>query len=201
MKLSIKFNSLFVLLLFGVFAFSQEKFTVVIDAGHGGIDAGATNETLSEKDIVLNIAKHIFEMNSNQDLEIILSRDEDLLLPLKKRVEFTNEKQPDLFLSLHVNKAEDKNKNGVEIFTSTKNKNYDKSKNYANMLSKNIENQSIKYAEHNFLLLHQNDCPSILVELGYISNVEDANRLNSAIEQQNIASQILKFLESASKKS
>ena len=96
--------------------------TVVIDAGHGvdaaGNHTGVTaSDESHEDDIVLSIAKKVKELNTNDRLRIILMRENQTIVDLRKRVEFANSQNADLLISLHINTAskEEKNTKGIDI--------------------------------------------------------------------------------------
>src|SRR5690606_14206548 len=81
----------------------EEKITVIIDAGHGGYDDGANAaSTIFEKDINLQLAKAIAEINKDPNIEIILTRKSDENITLQNRTEISANKKADLFISLHV---------------------------------------------------------------------------------------------------
>ncbi|MBD3420009.1 MAG: hypothetical protein GF398_07840 [Chitinivibrionales bacterium] len=83
----------------------QKLKTIVIDAGHGGKDPGAIgSKGTLEKDIVLAIALKLRDrLTDNTDLDVHLTRDKDVFIALRKRTQFANEKNADLFISLHCN--------------------------------------------------------------------------------------------------
>jgi N-acetylmuramoyl-L-alanine amidase len=76
---------------------------VVLDAGHGGRDAGATSENLTEKDITLDIGARLREMLEKNGFEVILTRSEDQTIALKDRAKLANESRSDIFVSIHIN--------------------------------------------------------------------------------------------------
>lgn len=92
--------------------------TVVIDPGHGGRELGAVGvDGLQEKTVVLAISKRlktILEKDSN--VRVILTRESDGQLPLSARTKFANEKEADLFLSIHANASPNKRARGVETY-------------------------------------------------------------------------------------
>ena len=91
---------------------------VVIDAGHGGKDPGATGPGgLREKDVVLDIAKRLGKiLRDDKGLEVIYTRDKDLFVPLNERTEIANSKGADLFISIHVNASRRRNARGIETY-------------------------------------------------------------------------------------
>lgn len=94
-----------VLLLLAPSARAERSPRIVIDAGHGGSQEGAKGPgTLVEKEVVLQIAKKLRErLEKEAGAQVFLTREKDGTLPLPQRVDFTNGKRPDLFLSIHAN--------------------------------------------------------------------------------------------------
>lgn len=93
----------------------NKKYKVIIDPGHGGIDNGAVSSQLLEKDIVLKIAQKLKKhLNNTDQIEIVLTRESDQLLHLNDRVALS--KGADLFISLHLDKVEDENRNTIMPF-------------------------------------------------------------------------------------
>jgi len=91
--------------------------TVVIDAGHGGEDEGARGARgLSEKDLVLDVAGRVASRLRAQDLSVVLTREEDVFVPLETRTSLANDARADLFLSIHANAARTARPRGVETY-------------------------------------------------------------------------------------
>ena len=91
---------------------------VVIDPGHGGRDTGTIGPTgLMEKDVVLDVAKRLARLVEERlGAEVVLTRTEDVGVPLEARTELANQEKADLFLSLHVNSSRYPGVNGIETF-------------------------------------------------------------------------------------
>ena len=90
--------------------------TVVIDPGHGGDDTGAVGPTgIREKEITLAVAKKLKNLLSKR-FNIILTRSEDIFIPLEERTKIANENSADLFISIHTNAAFKRGANGVETY-------------------------------------------------------------------------------------
>lgn len=85
--------------------FGLEVKTIIIDAGHGGDDPGAMGKAgTMEKEITLDVAKRLKErLLSHNSYKVLMTRDSDLTLSLKRRTEIANENKGDLFISIHVN--------------------------------------------------------------------------------------------------
>jgi N-acetylmuramoyl-L-alanine amidase len=91
--------------------------TIVIDAGHGGEDPGAVYKKVSEKDIVLKAAKKIAAALARKDYNVIMTRTEDVFIPLKDRTKIADSARADLFVSIHCNAAPNKrDMNGSETY-------------------------------------------------------------------------------------
>lgn len=91
--------------------------TIVIDPGHGGKDPGAVYNGLKEKDIVLEIGKYLYEyLKSDPDLNIHLTRNKDVFIPLEERTAIANKLKADIFVSIHANAAKNKAASGLETF-------------------------------------------------------------------------------------
>lgn len=79
---------------------------VVLDAGHGGKDPGALGKITREKHICLAIAQKVAKhLKATEGIDVVLTRDEDRFIELKRRAEIANEKKADLFVSIHVNSS------------------------------------------------------------------------------------------------
>lgn len=78
---------------------------IVVDPGHGGDQGGATSPTgLLEKDVSLQVARRLREhLEEELGALVLMTREEDVFLPLPERVEFANKQRPDLFVSIHCN--------------------------------------------------------------------------------------------------
>ncbi len=84
--------------------FAQEKFTVVLDAGHGGKDPGRPAKSYSEKDIALSIVLLVGEyLKKNKDINVIYTRNKDVFIELDERGKIANDANANLFVSVHCN--------------------------------------------------------------------------------------------------
>jgi N-acetylmuramoyl-L-alanine amidase len=187
------------------FSVADKPFTVVIDAGHGGSDAGViAADGTSEKNIVLNIAKKIKSLNEDANIKIILTREDDRFSKLKARSEITTTQNANLFLSLHIGSEDpmkEASKNGFEVFVSKKNnKYYSENKIWATILLNyfmqiHTTNNIINQRDAGIWVLDQADCPSALVECGYMTNSRDLNFIKQAESQEKIARSILMAID------
>jgi N-acetylmuramoyl-L-alanine amidase len=94
--------------------------TIIIDPGHGGKDPGAlgySGDHIKEKDIVLPIAFKIKQLvEDNLDVQVLLTREDDSMVPLHARSSFSNRNNANLFISLHCNAAENRSAHGIEVY-------------------------------------------------------------------------------------
>jgi N-acetylmuramoyl-L-alanine amidase len=169
--------------------------TVVIDAGHGGQDNGAISaDGIKEKDITLSIAKKIADLNSNPDIKILLSRNNNQLISVKDRVLFSKDNDADLFISLHVNGSENKQLSGFSVLI-------DKENSSENMLlgstlidelkKSHQTGEKIGVREKGVWVLDHNVCPAALIECGFLSNSSDEAFITDKANQEKIAQNIL----------
>jgi len=187
-------------LVFLCFAFIEApiKKTIVIDAGHGGDDHGVTHESISEKELVQDIASKIKALDITNDIEIILLREDDSFMSLNDRVEKINSLNPDLLISLHINYSQNRQDNGVSAYVSKSNLHYatsvEKAENLVNSLSNyKLAKKEIKNA--NLYVLNNANCPAMLLEMGYMTNDFDRNYISSEAGQNEIAEKIMAFLK------
>ena len=187
-----------------------KTYTVVIDAGHGGSDAGAIgiDGKSQEKDIALSIVKLIKASNRNANINIILTRDNDVFMSPVEKVAVANKANPDIFLSVHCNNNDmavqaNKPLTGIEIFIANKQKakNYDANYQFAAALSSTLVttdkiDKGIVTRAKGIWVLQEVNCPSALVECGYMDNKTDLEKLKNNSYQQVMANNILKGIES-----
>jgi N-acetylmuramoyl-L-alanine amidase len=175
----------------------KNKKIIVIDAGHGGIDFGAIRDDLNEKNLISEITNKIKAMYSDSEVSIHFTRKEDEFIGLKDRTNLINTIKPDLVISLHINNNKNTDTNGFEIFITDKIDFLDKNKILAEKLSSKLsktqlKNRGLKTAP--FHILKNSSCPSLMVELGFISNENDRKFIASEKGQTEIAEIILEFV-------
>lgn len=173
-----------------------EQAKIVIDPGHGGDDPGAV-VTFSEKheaDHTLTTALLLKKELEDLGATVILTRDSDKSISLENRAQLSNHEQANAFISLHFDSGPNPNASGTTgyFFAAT-------SENLAQTVNKyiarnlTVKSQGTKF--QNFLVLRENKQPSILLELGYLNNVEDNKLIESTEYQENIAKSIASALK------
>jgi N-acetylmuramoyl-L-alanine amidase len=91
--------------------------TVVLDAGHGGDDEGARGaHGIVEKELVLDVARRLRARLNAAGLQVLLTRERDVYVPLEDRTTIANEARGDLFISIHANAASARAARGIETF-------------------------------------------------------------------------------------
>ncbi|MEL7269524.1 MAG: N-acetylmuramoyl-L-alanine amidase, partial [Bacteroidota bacterium] len=180
---TLKNVSFVILLLKMCLVFGQKKM-VVIDPGHGGMDSGAVGvNDIYEKDVVLNVAKAILKLNNSlfdNKMDIYLTRYNDTLISLSDRSRLARSLKADVFVSLHCNASQNASR-GIEIYIHNS-ESPNSSESIA--LGVSILNEStqklgfkkrgVKFA--NFQVLRETIpyCPSVLVEMGFMTNTDEA---------------------------
>ena len=170
----------------------SKKFTVVIDAGHGGIDAGALGVTTSvrESDLNLLIAKNLKELFEKSGFIAIMTREGDNGLygttdpgfkkrDLKEREKIINNSLADLCVSIHLNVYSSQSRRGAQVFF---NKDYLEGKKLAKLVQGRINGLNLSPRLYDALhgdyyLLNTSKIPTIIVECGFLSSPEDEKLL------------------------
>lgn len=227
-----------------VVAQKQEKFKVVLDAGHGGNDPGAIGNGVKEKDITLPVTLKVGKiLENNKDIEVDYTRKTDKTLALDQRPKYANKVNGNIFVSIHCNSVDNPRPFGTETYVlgvsrdkhnlevakrensvifleenyQEKYKGYDPNNPESvvgmMLLQGEYKNQSINLAsaiqkdftnrlkrnnrgvrEAGYLVLRDCAMPAILVELGFISNKEEAAYLKSEKGQNELAESIAKAI-------
>lgn len=93
--------------------------TVVIDAGHGGFDKGAQSQFGTEKQYALDIARRLRPLLQAKGFKVLLTRENDVFLPLELRARIANQTRDSIFVSIHFNATSNREATGFEIFSLT----------------------------------------------------------------------------------
>ncbi|WP_299225677.1 N-acetylmuramoyl-L-alanine amidase [uncultured Psychroserpens sp.] len=182
---------------------------VVIDPGHGGKDAGATTRTgIKEKDIALGIASKIVVLNNTlfeNPIVLFLTRYTDTLISLSDRTELSKKLKADIFISIHCNQAINRTASGTEVFIHPKSEVQAEESAYLGfMIQKGladilgIKNRGLKYGNFQVLRDNDNSNATVLLELGFLSQTDEAIYLSKEESQSAVAlvilQSIIKFL-------
>ncbi len=210
----------------------DDRRTIVIDAGHGGVDPGAIGVTgLYEKDLVLEYADDLKRALEQKGYRVIMTRDRDIFLRLRRRVALAQEAEGDLFISLHANTHPSNSIRGASVYTLSETasdaeaaalaekenkadiiagvdlngqtevvsqilidlaqrESMNASKHFANMLVGELKgdvkllNNTHRFA--GFAVLKSPNVPSVLFEVGYMSNPEEIRLLQDEDHQRKV---------------
>lgn len=177
---------------------TTKQINVVIDAGHGGTDFGATSSSGIEKLIVEKITNKIKFLNKDENVVVHLTRKEDKYLSLSDRTAIINNIKPDLVLSLHVNQSINVAKFGMEFYVANESAASERSVIIANELrTKFMQDNALQSSEVKkapFFILKKSVAPAIVIELGYLSNLSDRAYLMDGKEQDKIVATIISFI-------
>src|SRR6187455_2167347 len=184
--------------------------TVVIDAGHGGTDAGAKTKDgkYTEAELSLAIAKKLEELGPEYNINVIMSR-KDEKFPgyttnkndaLRERVELVNNQKPQAFVTIHMNSSsenEQSSKSGFDAYVTNKGYNLPDVQLASSVLGelKKIytTNGNIKQRGNaSIYVIDEAKAPSLLLECGYINNPKDVSFITNESDQEKIAKAILK---------
>ena len=172
---------------------NDKDFTIVIDAGHGGKDIGATDNGVKEKDINLKVAKNLESIikKKMKNSRVVLTRDGDTYLTLQQRADKANKAQGDIFISIHTNSVDKRNKNRRNIAGSSV---------YTLGLHKDENNLEVARRENSVIELEQNfeekysgfdpqrDESYIIFEMAQKKNLAQSIRFAENVEKELVAS-------------
>ena len=171
-------------------AYKLENKTIIIDPGHGGNDSGTigTNGTL-EKDLTLNTALLLQRKLEGAGATVILTRDDDNYVSLSNRVKIAQRHKADAFISLHYDSAEQEAVEGItQYYFHPWQQGLAKSIEQNMVNESTLKNRGVRYG--NYQVLRTNSQPSVLLELGYLSNPTEEAKVTSIKYQHALASTI-----------
>jgi N-acetylmuramoyl-L-alanine amidase len=176
-----------------------KKELIIVDAGHGGKDAGASSkrESYEEKELTLETALLIADYLKQNGYKTILTRTQDIFVPLVTRAEIANSLNADLFVSIHYNYSSSKDAKGIEVFYYKEEKKETPSFRIAQ--SKELGEEVLKkivkstgadsrgVKEANFAVVRQTKMPAILIEAGFLSNPRELEKIKDPQYKQSLA--------------
>ena len=222
---------------------SPSRRTIVIDPGHGGIDSGTSGVNgLMERDLVLDEGLRLARtLRANPNYTVYMTRDSDVFIPLRERVNISRAHHADLFISLHADSNPDSSVTGLSVYTLSESGSdkeaaaLARKENQSDIIAgvdlggensavapilldleqRDTMNKSSRFAQavvtslgratdilprqpHRsaaFVVLKAPDVPSVLIELGYLSNAEDAAQMNTARWRNDVAGAIAAAVE------
>lgn len=208
MKNVLKNVSFILLLLKMCFIFGQEiavQKRIVIDVGHGGKDSGAIGlYGLKENDVVLSIALEILSLNEKLEhpLNIYLTRYGDTFISLSDRTKLAKALDADLFVSLHCNHSFHRNARGIEIYVANKTSRFSALSTWLAFhiqaeFKKQLgfESRGVKFSNFQVLRETIENFPSILLELGFLSNWDESSYFSNFQNIRLTAATILQSIQ------
>jgi len=165
---------------------------VVIDAGHGGKDPGATSCLgFYEKTVNLAVARKVTYLLQQKGFKAVMTRDGDTFIELEERAAVANRYDADLFVSIHADSSPSSSTRGFTIYVS-RSASWS-SRQAAGAIAKSLaktglDNRGTQNADYRVLV--QTRGPAVLVELGYLSNQREAELLRDSSFQSRLAQAI-----------
>jgi N-acetylmuramoyl-L-alanine amidase len=185
---------------------AEEKLTVIIDAGHGGRDGGASTESgVLEKDLNLAVALKLRDLISELGVNVVMTRETDVMLAdessthkkrddLNARLAISKEYENCIFVSIHMNKFPVEKYSGLQVYYS---KNNAESLSIAEAIQgkaceflRKGNARTVKEADSSIYILHHIEVPAVLVECGFLSNPTEAALLQTESYQNKLAAVI-----------
>lgn len=174
---------------------------IILDPGHGGVDPGALSGEVKEKDIVLDVVVRMAKYLEGQGYDVALTRNSDIDLggelfrgrhrrDLETRMEVINRGK--VAVSIHCNVMDDSSQRGAVVFYQ---KNSEAGKRLASSLLTELNkvqllNDNRPLPRENLFLLRTSKIPTVIVELGFLSNTEDKIKLQDVGFRQQLAEAI-----------
>jgi len=163
--------------------------TVVIDPGHGGKDPGAIAVNGHyEKAVNLSVALKVAYLLRQKGMTVILTRDSDRFVELEERAAIANRRNADLFVSIHADSHSDRGVRGFTVYiarSASTSSSQAANKMVRALKGTGLSNKGIQRAD--FRVLVKTRCPAILVEMGYLSNAQEASLLVTNYFQEKMA--------------
>jgi N-acetylmuramoyl-L-alanine amidase len=199
-------------LLFCAFATKWEQheisikpIIVIIDAGHGGPDAGAISATgVKEKDITLAIAKKVQQLAGTYKINVLMTRESDQIPGDKtnihdglwSRAAFANAHSADLFISIHMNAGSTVPSKGMQVWLSPQNHYFQKSTRLGAVMLEEMKktyptDDALKKRDQGLLVLNESDMPAILLMCGNLDDGKDLDFISDDHNQEMVARSIL----------
>ncbi len=174
----------------------RNKYSVVIDPGHGGADSGAVGiDGLKETDVVLDVSKIVTKLLQEKGVSVKMTRNKEVEVDLSPRVALANKINSDIFVSIHANASRGKKRyiNGIETFYYSGWK--------GRLLAEKIQKEMLKVSPGSpdrgvrrgrYFVIKRTNMPAVLAEIGFVTGRLDARRLEKRIHRRRVAFAIAK---------
>ncbi|MBQ4073204.1 MAG: N-acetylmuramoyl-L-alanine amidase [Clostridia bacterium] len=188
-------------------AVPRKEYVVVIDAGHGGGDAGVVGSKsgVSEAEINLLVAFTLKKQLEERGVRVVMTREKKSVLEdgigsksddFEKRKSIINDNSPDLVISIHQNKFPDSTRRGAQVFYNVSS---EQGKSLATAVQTSLNNlnqekvgRSFSALKGDYYILNCSPYPSCIVECGFLSNPNDEELLLNAEYRENLSALIVK---------
>jgi N-acetylmuramoyl-L-alanine amidase len=164
--------------------------TVVIDAGHGGYDRGGIpGQSVSEKDMTLDVARRLKSVLAASGYRVVMTRDSDVFVPLGTRCAIANSNRNAIFVSVHFNSATRRGASGIETYFYGRD-----SLALASAIHHYVaggapsDNRGVR--RRGYFVLRRTNMPAVLVECGFLTNPSEAAYAQNASYRQKLAEAI-----------
>ena len=164
----------------------SEKYSkiVVVDAGHGAHDSGTTGNGIKEKDLNLALSEQLVSvLEADPEIKVYATRRDDTFVELEGRSAFSNEINPDLFISIHINSSDaNPSASGTETYYTSKQDT--RNKIFADIVQNALvsefgtRNRGVK--TNTFVVTRLTNAPAVLIEIGFLSNEGDYEMMISS---------------------
>lgn len=165
------------------------KADIVLDAGHGGKDQGTSAGEVLEKQINLQIAKKVQKILEKAGYKVGMVREEDIFVKLGERAEYANQKEAEVYVSIHCNSSESGEGDGIETYYAEEKE--ESSQKLAELVQKNVvlqtnaRDREVRTA--NYAVISKTEMPAALIEIGFLSDAEECALLQEEDYQDKIA--------------
>jgi N-acetylmuramoyl-L-alanine amidase len=164
--------------------------TVIVDAGHGGLDRGGRPLSgAPEKVLALDTAKRLAKVLRRKGFRVIETRKRDAFVPLSTRTSISNRTSDSIFVSIHYNWGRRRGARGVEIYYFSP-RSWRLATNILRQATRAYPTERRGVKRNNFHVLRENRRPAVLCELGFVSNTQDNRYLQNRTYRQRIAEQV-----------
>ena len=170
------------------------KHKVVIDAGHGGSDVGATRNGAHEKFITLDVAKRVEKLLKEQGYDVLMTRTGDSYVSLQDRVQMSEDYEPDIFVSIHVNSSTSETSRGVETHYYHQ-ESIPLAQSVHASIASAVDSPNRGLFKSKFYVINHTTDPAILVEIGFISNTAERAALLGDSRKQATAKAIVEGIK------
>ena len=174
----------------------RNKYSVIIDPGHGGPDSGAVGiNGLKETEVVLDVSKIVTKLLAEKGIIVEMTRNKEVEVDLSPRVALANKTNSDIFVSIHANASRGKKRyiNGIETFYYSGWR--------GRLLAEKIQKEILKVSPGSpdrgvrrgrYFVIKKTNMPAVLAEIGFVTGRLDARRLEKKIHRRRVAFAIAK---------